>query len=95
MGDLSDFERGQIVAARLAGASVTKTATSLGVSRATVSEVTSTYTNQRKTKSYSGRKLTLTERDRSTLRIVSIVLQDNGTKFLHRLFETCTSPFQE
>jgi hypothetical protein len=37
MGDMSDFERGQIVGARLAGASVTKIATLLGVSRATVS----------------------------------------------------------
>jgi hypothetical protein len=34
MGDLSDFERGQIVGARLAGASVTKTTTLLGVPRA-------------------------------------------------------------
>jgi hypothetical protein len=32
MGDLSDFVKGQIVGARLAGASVTKTATLLGVS---------------------------------------------------------------
>jgi hypothetical protein len=33
MGDLSTFERGQIVFARLAGASMTKTATLFGVSR--------------------------------------------------------------
>jgi biotin operon repressor len=39
MGDLSDFQSGQIVGARLAGASVTKTATLLGVSRAAVSKV--------------------------------------------------------
>jgi hypothetical protein len=40
MGDLSDFERGQIVGARLAGASVTKTA-QFG---ATVSKFMSAYT---------------------------------------------------
>jgi len=33
MGDLSDFQRGQIVGVRLAGESVTKMATLLGVSR--------------------------------------------------------------
>jgi len=32
MGDLSDFERGQIVGVHLAGVSVTKTGTLLGVS---------------------------------------------------------------
>jgi transposase len=65
MGDLSDFERGQIVGARLAGASMTKTATSLDVSRATVSKVMLAYTNHGKTtsaKMNSGRKSTLTER---------------------------------
>jgi hypothetical protein len=41
VGDLSDFEREQIVVPCLAGASVTKTATLLGVSRVTVSEVMS------------------------------------------------------
>jgi hypothetical protein len=47
--DLSDFGRGQIIGVHLAGASVTKTVTLLGVSRATVSKVMSAYTNQGKT----------------------------------------------
>jgi predicted transcriptional regulator len=45
MENLFDFERGHIVGARLAGASVTKTASLLGVSRATVSKVMSAHTN--------------------------------------------------
>jgi transposase len=62
MEDLSDFERGQIVGARLAEASVTKTAT-LGVSRTTVCKVISAYTNHGKTstKRKSGRKSSLTK----------------------------------
>jgi hypothetical protein len=65
MGDLSDFETGQIVGARLAGASVPKTDTLLGLSRATVSEVMSAYTNHGKKTSEKRniwRKSTLKER---------------------------------
>jgi hypothetical protein len=49
MGDLPNFERGQIIDARLAGAFMTKTATLLGVYRATVSKVMSAHTNLGKT----------------------------------------------
>jgi transposase len=65
MGDLPDFERGQMIGARLAGASVTKMATLLAVSRVTVSKVMLAYTNHGKTisaKRNSGQKSTLTER---------------------------------
>jgi transposase len=70
MGDLFYFERRQIVGAHLAGAPVTKTATLLGVLRATVTKVISAYTNHGKitAKGNSGRKSTLTERDRHTLK---------------------------
>jgi hypothetical protein len=72
---LSDFERGQIIDVPLAGTSVIKTITLLGVLRATVSKVMSAYTNHEKTsaKRNSGRKSTLTERDHCTFR--RIVLQ--------------------
>jgi predicted transcriptional regulator len=48
MGDLSDFEEGQVIGVRLAGTSRTKTATSLDVSRVTVSKVMSAYRNHEK-----------------------------------------------
>jgi hypothetical protein len=60
MGDLSNIERGQIVGARLTGASVTKTDI-LGVTRAKISKVMSAYMNHGKTtsvKGNSGRKST-------------------------------------
>ena len=49
MGDSSEFQRGQIVGVHLAGASVSKMATLLGVSRAAVSKVMMTYTNHGRT----------------------------------------------
>jgi DNA-binding transcriptional regulator YdaS (Cro superfamily) len=49
MGDFSDYQRGEIIGAHLAVASVTKMATLLGVSRTAVSKVMAAYTNQWKT----------------------------------------------
>jgi transposase len=77
---LSEFEREQIVDARPAAASVIKTATLIGVLRATVPKVMSASTNHGKTtsaKRNSGRKSKLTERDRRTLR--RIILKKHST----------------
>jgi hypothetical protein len=46
MEDLTEFQRGQIVGAHLAGASVIKTATLFGVSSAGVSKVMMAHTYQ-------------------------------------------------
>ena len=48
---MSDFQRGQIVGVHLDGASVTKMATLLGVSRAAVPKVMMAHTNHMKTPS--------------------------------------------
>jgi predicted transcriptional regulator len=49
MGDMSDFQRGQIVGVHLAGESVTKIRTLLGVSRAAVSKFMKLYTSYERT----------------------------------------------
>jgi len=74
-GDLSDFQRGQIIDMHLAGMSVTKAATLLGVSTAAVSKLMAACTDHGKTSSLernSGQKLKLSEMDCLTLyRILS------------------------
>jgi transposase len=70
MAELSYFERGQMVSARLAGAAVAETVTLLRVSRARVPKAMSAYTNHgmaTSVKKNRGRKSTLTERDRRNI----------------------------
>jgi len=66
MEGLSDFQKGQIGGAHLAGASITIMGTLLGVSRAAISKVMMAYTNDGNTSSAernSGQKPKLSERE--------------------------------
>jgi len=80
MEQLTDFQRGRIVGAHLAGASVTKTATSLSVSRAAVPNVMTAYTNHGKTSTVernNGRNPKPSDRYRRTFK--RIVSENSGT----------------
>ena len=53
MANLSYFKRGQIVGARMVGASVTKTVQMFGISRGTVSKVMVAFEKEKKTSQQS------------------------------------------
>jgi predicted transcriptional regulator len=88
-----------IVGAHLGGASVTKTATVLGVSRAAVSTVVRTYTNHGRTSSVkrnSSLKSKLSGRDRHTLkRIVSINHRSTAAKVTAELYNHLENHFHK
>ena len=78
MADRSDFKRGQIVGARMAGARVTKIARLFGVAKSTVSKAMTAFEKEGKTsamKRNSGRKQKQSEWDRGTL--TSFVRKDH------------------
>jgi hypothetical protein len=73
LGDLPDFQIGQTFGVRLTGASVTKKATLLGVSRAAVAKFMTSSTNHGKTSSadrINGRKPKPSERDHRTWKTI-------------------------
>lgn len=84
MRDLTDFEKGQIVGARMTGASITKVAEVFGFSRATISRTMTQFEKQGKTsnnRTKCGRPSKLSGRDRRTLnRIIKKNRRSTATK---------------
>ena len=97
MGDLSDFQKGQIVDPWMAGATVTETAQLLGISRGTVSKVMAAYEKEGKisfAKHKSGLSSSLSERYRKTLNcIVRKGHKTNTSKITVELKEHQSKPF--
>ena len=96
MADLSDFKRGQIVDACLAGAIVTKTAELFGVARSTASKVMVAFEKEGKTsplKQKSGRKRKLSNREYWTLiRIVRKDYKNTASKMTAELNDHLEDP---
>ncbi|XP_067141717.1 uncharacterized protein [Centruroides vittatus] len=96
MSELSEFERGQIVGARMVGASITKVAKMFGVSRGTVSKIYTAYRTSGKTssaKSQRGRKCVLSDCDRRSLkRIVTKNKKTTAAKVTAELNMELTNP---
>ena len=89
MTDLSDFKSGQIVCARTADASVTKTAELFVVARSTFSKVMTAFEKQN-----SGRKRKLSDRDSRTLtRIVRKDRNNTAPKSTAELYDLLEPSF--
>ena len=97
MGDVSDFQRGQIVGARMAGATVTEIAQLLGIPRGTVFKVMTVYEKEGKTSSArhkSGCSSSLFERDRRKLNRIArndhkTTASEKTTRIVRRELHKC------
>ncbi|GFS48267.1 hypothetical protein TNCV_2296541 [Trichonephila clavipes] len=87
MFDLSYYQRGQIVVASLAGASVIETSQLLDISRGTVfvMGVCTQPSNTSSAKQNRGRKEKFSERDRRVLKQIVVLKANNCSKNDHRV----------
>lgn len=84
MYDSTDFKRSMLVEARVAGASLTKKTSLVGVVRSTLSSVQTAYIRRGKTspdKNRSGQNLKMTDKDRTVLKQI-VARKHKTTPFL-------------